>query len=87
MRTFTLLIASLAITILSGCQSGPATTSQEQIMKLEGEVSAVLNDFHNAAAKSDYSRYFARWNEQSVFLGTDASERWVGQQFKDFARP
>jgi hypothetical protein len=48
---------------------------------------AVLDDFHDAAAKADYARYFSHWTEESVFLGTDATERWVGNQFGAFARP
>src|SRR5690349_18832391 len=47
----------------------------------------VLNDFHEAAAAADFDRYFKHWTEASVFLGTDATERWVGNEFKDFARP
>lgn len=47
----------------------------------------VLDDFHDAAAKADFDRYFSHWTDQSVFLGTDATERWVGQEFKDFAKP
>jgi hypothetical protein len=46
-----------------------------------------LDRFHEAAAKADFDAYFAAWTEDSVFLGTDATERWVGQQFKDFAKP
>jgi hypothetical protein len=48
---------------------------------------AVLDDFHDAAAKADYARYFSHWTEESVFLGTDATERWVGNQFGAFAKP
>ncbi|MFN0133922.1 MAG: nuclear transport factor 2 family protein [Phycisphaerales bacterium] len=50
-------------------------------------INAALDDFHDAAAKADFNRYFARWTDQSVFLGTDASERWTGVEFRDFARP
>jgi SnoaL-like protein len=46
-----------------------------------------LDDFHDAASKADFERYFSHWTETSVFLGTDATERWVGDEFKAFARP
>jgi hypothetical protein len=46
-----------------------------------------LDDFHDAAAKADFVRYFAHWTAKSVFLGTDATERWVGEAFKTFAKP
>lgn len=59
----------------------------EQRWNIEQQVGAVLDDFHDAAAKADFDRYFKHWSPLSVFLGTDATERWVGQEFKDFAKP
>jgi len=53
----------------------------------DAAIQAVLNDFHDAAAKADFDRYFRNWADDSVFLGTDATERWVGKQFRDFAQP
>ena len=50
-------------------------------------VARALDGFHDAAAHADFERYFAYWTDRSVFLGTDATERWVGQEFKDFAKP
>ena len=53
---------------------------------VQQELSAILDDFHDAASKADYNRYFAHWSPVSVFLGTDATERWVGQEFRDYAK-
>jgi ketosteroid isomerase-like protein len=50
-------------------------------------VARVLDDFHDAASKADFQRYFSHWTERSVFLGTDARERWVGAEFEVFAKP
>lgn len=50
-------------------------------------VDSVLNSFHRAAAAADYDRYRSLMAADIVFLGTDASERWQGQAFADFARP
>src|SRR4051812_40561853 len=41
----------------------------------------VLNDWHDAAAHADLPRYLSHWTNQSVFLGTDANERWAGKEF------
>lgn len=51
------------------------------------EVSQVLDAFHAAAAAADLARYRAQMTDDVVFLGTDASERWQGQAFFEFARP
>jgi phosphohistidine phosphatase SixA len=52
-----------------------------------GEVHAALDAFHDAATKADEAVYFALLPDDSVFLGTDASERWTGREFRDFALP
>mgnify|MGYP000353783084 CR=1 FL=1 len=42
----------------------------------EKAIVAVLDDFHDAAAKADKERYLGHFTEQGVFLGTDEWERW-----------
>ena len=53
----------------------------------EAEVNAVLDDWHAAAAAADEKRYFGHLSEDSIFLGTDATERWTKKQFHDYAKP
>lgn len=50
-------------------------------------VSAVLDDWHDAAAKADEARYFGHFAPEGVFLGTDDSERWDVPAFKAYAHP
>ncbi len=50
-------------------------------------VHQVLDSFHDAAAVGDEDRYFTILPDDSVFLGTDATERWTGKQFRSFAMP
>lgn len=58
------------------------------VLPLEAaEPGAVLDEFHRAAARADLESYFSLMTDQVVFLGTDGSERWQGQQFRDFVRP
>lgn len=47
-------------------------------------VEASLDEFHESAARADTAAYFGVMTEDVVFLGTDASERWQGQAFRDF---
>jgi phosphohistidine phosphatase SixA len=57
---------------------------------LTGPAAAIaqgLDDFHDAAANGDEDRYFALLPDDAVFLGTDASERWTGAEFRRFALP
>jgi hypothetical protein len=51
------------------------------------KLSAMLDDFHDAAAKADSQRYFAHFARHATFLGTDATECWGMSEFKAFAKP
>lgn len=49
------------------------------------DVSAVLDELHDAAAKADWPRYFALYTDDAIFLGTDATERWDKPTFQAYA--
>jgi hypothetical protein len=51
------------------------------------DVARTLDELHDAAATGDEARYFAILPDDAVFLGTDATERWTGAQFRAFAMP
>jgi hypothetical protein len=51
----------------------------------QAELTATLNNFHQAAAHADMDSYFAAITDDVDFLGTDGSERWQGQDFRDNA--
>jgi hypothetical protein len=53
----------------------------------EAQVSAVLDDWHSAAAAADEARYFGHFAANAVFLGTDATERWTVEEFRRYAHP
>ncbi|MFT7535867.1 MAG: hypothetical protein ACI85K_001820 [Hyphomicrobiaceae bacterium] len=62
-----------------------ALHEQRVVAGVAGEVHQVLDSFHDAAAVGDEDRYFAILPDDAVFLGTDATERWTGKQFRSFA--
>ena len=76
----TLAGVSLASLVLAGVASGDAKGD-------EAAVAAVLDDWHAAAAAADEARYFGHMTEDSVFLGTDATERWTKAEFRAYAHP
>lgn len=53
----------------------------------EKAVHAVLDDFHDAAAKADEVRYFGHFAPEGVFFGTDPGERWTVAEFREWASP
>ena len=64
-----------------------ALHAERDLQGTAGVVARALDDFHDAAAKGDGDRYFALLPDDAVFLGTDATERWTGAEFREFARP
>jgi ketosteroid isomerase-like protein len=50
----------------------------------EAAVARALDAFHDAASRADQDAYFELMTDNVVFLGTDATERWQGQEFREF---
>jgi len=76
----------LALSFLAlGCAS--AMTPRAPLSPKEQDVAAVLDDWHDAAARSDEARYFAHMTDDAIFLGTDATERWDLAAFRAYAHP
>lgn len=76
---------SLLPALLPACAIPPHRASRTQ--PIEHTVSALLADWHRAAATGDFDAYFSRMTEDAIFLGTDATERWTRAEFEAFARP
>ena len=71
----------ISLLLLAGCASTPPVESATRA------VARVLDDFHDAAAQADGERYFGHFAPEGVFLGTDASERWTVDEFREYADP
>ena len=50
-------------------------------------INSVLDDWHRAAASADEEHYFRHLADESVFLGTDATERWNREAFRKYVHP
>lgn len=81
-------LAILAGLVLAGCA---APRVEPELSEARGDeraaVEAVLDGFHAAAARADGERYFAYLAPGSVFVGTDATERWEREAFRAYAEP
>jgi SnoaL-like domain len=51
------------------------------------EVITLLNNWHKAAAEAKFEPYFDAMAEESIFIGTDATENWNKKQFMAFSKP
>lgn len=48
---------------------------------------SLLDQWHLAAAQADFETYASLMTPEAVFIGTDPTENWKGQAFRDFAKP
>ena len=46
------------------------------------ELNALVDQWHQAAAKADFKAYFEITGDKFVFLGTDPKERWEKKEFE-----
>lgn len=70
------ILAAILFCVLTAAAQSPAV-----------RVSAVLDNWHRAAAVADETAYFAHFSPDGVFMGTDATERWSVKEFRAWARP
>lgn len=80
-------VASLVLAlVLVGCDGG-GQGGDVDTEALRREARALLDDFHDAAARADGPRYFGHFAKDGLFLGTDGSERWTLAEFRAYAEP
>ena len=63
--------------------STPFAKGDDQLVVLD----ALLNGLHQDAHEANFETYFARFASDATFLGTDKTERWTIEEFKDYAKP
>jgi len=78
-------IAAIALAV--GLCAASARAQSAEGMFAQGQVAAVLDAFHAAAAAADEDKYFSYLASDAVFLGTDATERWTKDEFRKWAHP
>ncbi|WP_372920472.1 nuclear transport factor 2 family protein [Salegentibacter sp.] len=65
---------------LLSLQAFSQQTSQEKINN-------IIDTWHKAAAEANFEDYFNLMTSDAVFIGTDATENWQNEEFKEFAKP
>lgn len=78
------IILLLLVTLNFSCSSTKnnfnKTTEKQQI-------NTVLDDWHSAASEANFDAYFSKMTDDSIFIGTDATENWDYEAFKAFSKP
>ncbi len=65
-----------------------AVTAQNKESNSEkNAIDTMLVSWHKAAAEANFDAYFGKMTDDSVFIGTDATENWQLDAFKAFSKP
>jgi len=53
----------------------------------EKAIDELLTNWHKAASEANFDNYFGYMTDDSVFIGTDATENWQNKDFRAFSKP
>lgn len=76
-----IFVALSCILAISCKPTAETITSEKQ------NITLVLDNWHKAAAEANFENYFGALSDESIFIGTDATENWNKKAFQDFAKP
>lgn len=87
-------VLTLAYLFFSCGQKTTETHSNEQldakvfvIANEKKQINNMLDSFNLAAANADYDLYFSYYDNDAVFIGTDATENWCKDSFMIWSKP
>lgn len=84
---------ALAPSLFGGVGCAPSTSPPASPVRApapegaERAIVALLDGWHDAAARADENAYFSALASDAVFMGTDATERWSKDAFRAYAHP
>jgi hypothetical protein len=76
-----------ALLLLFPAAGGCLCTDARPADAAQREAALVIDELHRLAAAADGEAYFALFEPDAVYLGTDAGERWTVEEFRAYAAP
>ena len=61
--------------------------SQSNVDREKLIINQTLDSWHKAAAEANFDQYFSLMTKDGVFIGTDPTENWQNEAFKNFSKP
>lgn len=63
------------------------TNNKETALPSKIEINTLLDQWHKDASETNFKGYFDAMSNESIFIGTDATENWNKKAFMAFAKP
>jgi beta-lactamase class D len=80
MKKYTLAFIAVLFTLFTTSAQQPADSTKAFLGNL-------LDQWHHDAEQCNLEAYIGAMGDNAVFIGTDATERWTRDEFRDFCRP
>jgi hypothetical protein len=77
---------ALALLMLS-CSHQQQPDDSKTFTPSKADINKFIDQWHLAAANANADVFFGSMADSSIYIGTDASERWTKQEFRAFADP
>lgn len=82
-----LFVFALITFSCKGQQTKKTEAAIIDLIQQEKKVTQLLDKWHANAAQPNFEAYFEAMDENSVFIGTDATEIWNKKEFMAYAKP
>lgn len=77
----TILLLVIAFSTATFAQKKQTETAEKEA------INTILDSWHNAASHANFKEYFSALAENSIYIGTDATENWTKKEFEIWAKP
>jgi len=77
----TILLLFIAFSTSTFAQKKQTETAEKEA------INTLLNSWHKAASDANFKDYFNALSENSIYIGTDATENWNKKEFEIWAKP
>lgn len=77
----TILLLFIAFSVNTFAQKKQTETPEKEA------INTLLDSWHKAASDANFKDYFNALSENSIYIGTDATENWTKKEFEIWAKP
>jgi len=77
----TILLLFIAFSVTTFAQKKQTETAEKEA------INTLLDSWHKAASDANFKAYFNALSENSIYIGTDATENWTKKEFEIWAKP
>lgn len=84
MSKFLSLLCFIVVIFTASAQTNTDLKNSDELAKT---INTTIENWHAAAGEANFNAYFDLIAENGIFIGTDATENWVKDDFMSFAKP